>query len=43
MAGVVQLVHHGVTGERRMVGLDVQLKGLGQAIGSQKVNASGRV
>ena len=42
-AGVVQFVHHRMTGQRCMVGLDVQFESFGKIVGSQEVDASGRI
>ena len=42
-AGIFQLVVHGVAGERGVIGFDVQLDVVGQAIGPQEIDAGGRV
>ena len=43
VAGVFQLVLHGVAGQRGVVGLDVQLEVVGQAVGAEEVDAGGGV
>ena len=42
-AGIFQLVLHGVAGQRGVIGFQVQLDVLGQAVGPQEVDAGGRV
>ncbi len=39
MAGIIQLMHHGVAGQGGMVGLDVQLEVVHQAVGPEEIDA----
>lgn len=43
MPGVIELMHHGVSGERRVIGLDVELESLHETVGSQEVDTGGGI